>query len=120
MNKYQGEDIEFAVKLTHESDNDLKSFDECKRVVVYAYTHESHIVKFSNVKTDVTTGGYKPLVKSGDKQFVAIIPSADTKIMSGNLMIDVYIEPKVGNVEQIRSVQTGIQICFTPIKAETK
>ena len=116
MRHYQGEDIEFAITLNKLGVNDMQSWNEASRIVVYFYTHTSHIAKFSN---EIETG-YRQLTQVSETQLTAIIPSADTKVFEGPLICDVYIHPKKGDVEQIRRVSTGITIEYTPIKEEAQ
>lgn len=116
MTHYQGEDIEFAITLKNLGANDMKSWNDASRIVVYFYTHASYIAKFSNK----VEAGYRQLTKVSDTQLTAVIPSADTRVFEGPLICDVYIHPKTGDVEQIRRVSTGITIEYTPIKEETR
>ena len=115
MTHYQGEDIEFALTLTHLTESDMPTWSDARRVVVYMYTHTNHIAKFSSL----FEAGYEQLTASSTTQFTGCIKSADTKVMEGALYCDVYIMPRVGDIEQIRRVQTGINIESTPIKQET-
>lgn len=116
MTHYQGEDIEFAIKLNNLGANDMQSWKEASRIVVYFYTHTSYIAKFSNK----VEAGYHQLTEVSDTQLTAVIPSADTKVFEGPLFCDVYIHPNKGDSEQIRRVNTGITIEYTPIKDETR
>lgn len=115
MVHYQGEDIEFALNLTHLTQSDMQAWTDAQRVVAYFYTHTNHIAKFSSLNED----GYNQLVASSNVQFTGCIKSEDTRVMSGALYLDIYIMPRVGDVEQIRRVATGITIESTPIKQET-
>lgn len=114
MTHYQGEDIEFAVSLTNLGVNDMQRWQDASRIVVYFYTHESHIAKFSNV----TEEGYHQLTLVSDTRLTGVIPSSDTKVFEGPLICDVYICPLKGDKEQIRRVNTGISVLYTPIKNE--
>ena len=115
MIHYQGEDIEFALTLTHLSESDMQAWTDARRVVAYFYTHTNHIAKFSSLNEI----GYEQLTSSSNVQFTGCIKSADTRVMSGQLYVDIYIMPRVGDIEQIRRVDTGITIESTPIKIET-
>lgn len=115
MIRYQGEDIEFALRLKQITQNDMQTWNDARRVVAYFYTHTNHIVKFSSL----TESGYTKMTKQSNQVLTGIIRSLDTKVMDGTLYCDVYIMPRVGDIEQIRRVQTGITIESTPIKAET-
>lgn len=116
MTHYQGEDIEFQIKLKSVTANELQNLSQVKRMVVYFYTHTSHIAKFSTRAAD----GYQTLTKGADnKSVTGCITSPDTKLMNGALVMDVYIEPMTGGIEQIQRRYTGIQILPTPIKEET-
>lgn len=116
MVHYQGEDIEFALSLIKLSQNDMQSWSEAQRIVAYFYTHTNHIAKFSSLNES----GYGNLVVSSPTQLTGVIRSADTRVMSGDLYVDIYIYPTNGDIEQIRHFQTGINIISTPIKQETK
>lgn len=116
MIRYQGEDIEFALRLKAITQNDMQTWNDAQRVVVYMYTHTNHIAKFSSK----TEAGYTKMASSSTTMLTGVIRSADTKVMEGTLYCDVYIFPRVGDIEQIQRVQTGITIVSTPIKAETK
>ena len=116
MTHYQGEDIEFQIRLKSSNQNELQNLSQVKRMVAYFYTHASRIAKFSTDPAD----GYQNLPKGGDnKSVTACLKSADTKLMSGPLYLDLYIKPTNGDIEQIRRVPTGITIETTPIKEET-
>lgn len=115
MTHYQGEDIEFALNLTHIDVNDMQSWTDAQRIVAYFYTHTNHIAKFSSLNES----GYGNLVASSSTQLTGVIRSADTRVMSGELFVDIYIHPAHGDIEQIRRVSTGINIVSTPIKQET-
>lgn len=115
MTRFQGEDIEFGLRLKHITQNDMQTWNDARRVVAYLYTHTNHIVKFSSL----SESGYTRMTKSSDTLLTGVLRSADTKVMHGTLYMDVYIMPRVGDIEQIRRVQTGITIESTPIKQET-
>lgn len=116
MTHYQGEDIEFAITLKNLGLNEMQTWNEASRVVVYFYTHTSYIAKFSTLQEN----GYHQLTQSNDTQLVGVIPSADTKVLEGPLICDVYIHPLHGDVEKIRRVNIGIQVLYTPIKDEVQ
>jgi len=116
MTHYQGEDIEFQIRLKSSNQNELQNLSQVERMVAYFYTHTSHIAKFSTDPND----GYQNLIKGADnKSVTACLQSADTKLMSGPLFMDLYIKPIGSNIEQIQRKATGITIETTPIKEET-
>ena len=115
MIRYQGEDIEFALKLKQITQNDMQTWNDAKRVVAYLYTHTNHIAKFSSK----AESGYTQMAAPSTTMFTGVLRSVDTKVMEGEVYCDVYIYPRVGDIEQIQRVQTGITIVATPIKAET-
>lgn len=117
MIHYQGEDIEFQLRLKDVAQNALQNFSQVKRIVAYFYTHVSHMAKFS---TNASDGHQSLLIGSDNKSATGCIKTQDTKLMQGHVKVDVYIEPKAGEIEQIRRVYTGIQILPTPIKEEAK
>lgn len=84
-------------------------------MVAYLYTHTNHIAKFSSLNEE----GYTQLTASSATQFTGVIRSIETKVMQGTLFCDIYIMPNEGDIEQIRRVNTGINIVSTPIKQET-
>lgn len=116
MTHYQGEDIEFQIRLKSSNQNELQNLSQVGRLVAYFYTHTSHIAKFATP----AESGYQNLQKGADnKSLTGCLKSADTKLMSGPLYLDLYLKPANGEIEQIRRVQTGIHIETTPIKEET-
>lgn len=115
MIHYQGEDIEFGLRLKQITQNDMQTWNDARRIVAYFYTHTNHIVKFSSL----SESGYTRMTKQSGTLLTGVIRSVDTKVMDGTLYCDVYIMPRVGDVEQIRRVNTGITIESTPIKQET-
>ena len=114
MIRYQGEDIEFGLRLKQITQNDMQTWNDARRIVAYFYTHTNHIGKFSSL----IESGYNKMEKQSATVLTGVIRSADTKVMEGTLYCDIYIMPRVGDIEQERRVITGITIESTPIKQE--
>lgn len=115
MKHYQGEDIQFALVLKPKSAEDMKKWDQSSRTVAYFYTDTSHISKFS---TDDEQGYHSLTLTESEDTLTGVIPSADTKAMHGTLYCDIYIDTE-GGIEKIGRQITGIEIFYSPIKAET-
>lgn len=115
MTRYQGEDIEFALNLTHLDVTEMQTWSQASRVVAYFYTDTNHIVKFSSKNES----GYTKMTPSSSTQFTGCIKSEDTKVMRGAMYCDVYVKLAQGGLDKIQRVSTGIVIEPTPIKQET-
>ncbi len=113
MIRYQGESIDFSIEIGQiQSTEDWSQF---AGVVVYLYTQTSYIVKFKNTAED----GYNTITLSDDKKYyTGILASNDTKQMSGALQMDMYVYSSDGSYKSIKSITTGIEILYTPIKQE--
>ena len=85
MKKYQGEDIYFSLNFTNSSNNNITSFEDLENVIVYAYTGEDDIVKFSKEIKE----GYEPLTLTDSTTLKGAIRSEFTKKMSGQIMLDI-------------------------------
>ena len=85
MKKYQGEDIYFSLNFTNSSNNNITSFEDLENVIVYAYTGEDDIVKFSKEIKE----GYEPLTLTDSTTLNGAIRSEFTKKMSGQIMLDI-------------------------------
>jgi len=121
MKKYQGEDIYFTLNFTMGVDNDITSFDSLHNIVVYAYTNDKNIVKFSKLDMD----GYEPLIDvSGDWTVIrGALKSEHTANMSGQVSIDVMCSVDSGDSDGIENMiqraSSGIFILPSIIKQET-
>lgn len=115
MTHYQGEDIEFSMELAAIASTDVQKWTEFDSVVVYLYTHTSHIAKFTNTERT----GYGSLTLSEDeKTYYGVLSGVDTSKMCGALYMDIYAVSLSG-VKSIKKTATGVKIEYTPIKAET-
>ena len=118
MKKYQGEDIYFSLNFTNSSNNNITSFDDLENVIVYAYTGEDDIVKFSKVLKD----GYEPLTSASATNLKGVIRSEFTKLMTGQIMLDIMCivtsvdGDKADNI--IQRAMSGIYILPSIIKDE--
>ena len=118
MKKYQGEDIYFSLNFTNSSNNNITSFDDLENVIVYAYTGEDDIVKFSKVPKD----GYEPLSSVSPTNLKGVIRSEFTKLMTGQIMLDIMCiatsvdGDKADNI--IQRAMSGIYILPSIIKDE--
>ena len=118
MKKYQGEDIYFSLNFSNSSNLNITSFDDLENVIVYAYTGEEDIVKFSKELKD----GYEPLTSASPTNLKGVIRSEFTKLMSGQIMLDIMCivasedGDKVDNI--IQRAMSGIYILPSIIKDE--
>lgn len=115
MIRYQGESIDFSIEIEKIQSTDVQDWSVFTDVVVYLYTQTSYIAKFKNTPKD----GYDTITLSNNKKFyTGILSSQDTKPMSGALLLDIYVYSSDGSYKCIKSVTTGIEIRYTPIKQE--
>ncbi len=113
MIRYQTETIDFTITLNNSSSID--KWTDLSKLVVYLYTSQNSIVRFASISTD----GYSTLTISDDgKTLSGTLTSANTNIMQGTLYVDIYAVADTQKV-CIKSMPTGIEIKYTPIKQET-
>ena len=118
MKKYQGEDIYFSLNFSNSSNVNITSFDDLENVIVYAYTGEDDIVKFSKELKE----GYEPLTLTDSTTLKGAIRSEFTKKMSGQIMLDIMCiaatidGDKADNI--IQRAMSGIYILPSIIKDE--
>lgn len=118
MKKYQGEDIYFSLNFSNSSNLNITSFDDLENVIVYAYTGEEDIVKFSKELKD----GYEPLTSASSTNLKGVIRSESTKLMTGQIMLDIMCiatsidGDKADNI--IQRAMSGIYILPSIIKDE--
>jgi len=120
MKKYQGEDIYFSLNFSQSTNTDISSFDDLYNVLVYAYTSEENVAKFSRIPKD----GYEPLIDPEDQGLIlrGVISSEYTKEMHGQIILDVMCikSSTDGDLTEniIQKAMSGIFIAPTIIKAE--
>ena len=118
MKKYQGEDIYFSLNFSNSSNVSITSFDDLENVIVYAYTGEDDIVKFSKVLKD----GYEPLSSVSPTNLKGVIRSEFTKKMTGQIMLDIMCIASSADGDQadniIQRAMSGIYILPSIIKDE--
>lgn len=118
MKKYQGEDIYFSLNFSNSSNVNITSFDDLENVIVYAYTGENDIVKFSKEAKE----GYEVLASSSPTNLKGVIRSEFTKLMTGQIMLDIMCiatsidGDKADNI--IQRAMSGIYILPSIIKDE--
>ena len=118
MKKYQGEDIYFSLNFSNSSNLNITNIDDLENVIVYAYTGEDDIVKFSKVLKD----GYEPLTSASATNLKGVIRSEFTKLMTGQIMLDIMCiatsvdGDKADNI--IQRAMSGIYILPSIIKDE--
>jgi len=118
MKKYQGEDIYFSLNFSNSSNVNISSFDDLENVIVYAYTGENDIVKFSRDLKE----GYEPLTSFSSTNLKGVIRSEFTKLMTGQIMLDIMCiatsidGDKADNI--IQRAMSGIYILPSIIKDE--
>ena len=116
MIRYQGESIDFSIEIEQIQPTDAQDWSQFAGVVVYLYTQTSYIAKFNSTATT----GYGTITLNNDKKFyTGRLSAQDTKQMSGALLMDIYVYSSNGSYKCIKSVTTGIEILYTPIKQET-
>lgn len=116
MIRYQGESIDFYISINEIST--IEKWDAFSGVDVYLYTDISNIVKFCNYTTSSKKAN---LTMSADKKTLSgVIPSDKTKTMQGALRMDILAQIITDTDESvyIKSLATGINIQYAPIKAE--
>jgi len=120
MKKFQGEDIYFTLNFTTSAGSDITSFNDLANVIVYAYTKEDNIVKFSRE----TKVGYSTLTPVGTDGMVlkGVITSANTKLMLGQMILDIMcIKTNTdgdGTENMIQTSMSGVFIMESLIKDE--
>jgi len=120
MKKYQGEDIYFSLNFSASTNPDIKNFSDLYNVIVYAYTNEDNIAKFSILQQD----GYGNLDDpTGDWiKLNGIITSEYTKEMNGQIILDIMcIKTSTdGDLKEnlIQKAMSGIFVTPSVIKAE--
>ena len=120
MNKYQGDDIPIVIQLEPQSDTDKQTIENFTRIIVLAYTDPCFISKFAYPAQD----GFHTLHRQKDNEtsLFGIIPSADTKKMHGNIIVELMFESEskseIGDEKNNSSkkINTGISILKTQIK----
>jgi hypothetical protein len=118
MKKYQGEDIAFSLTFDNQDNPNIKDFGDVSNVIVYAYTGEDNIQKFSMVEKE----GHSPLeIVTPDTIISGIISSKYTSKMSGQIIIEVMIEipSETGDSKEnlIKKAYSGIFIVPSAIKS---
>lgn len=109
----QGEAIQFYAKIEPKHAGDVTDWSAFSSITMYAYTNESHIVKFKYP----SSSGYEKLTISSDKVTCeGVIPAADTKKMLGPLYIEVLVD--LNGENKIEKRVTGLQILPDTIKQE--
>jgi hypothetical protein len=118
MDKYQGDDIDFAMALNPENPGDVTTFEYFDDIIFYAYTSQNFISKFSKEEKQ----NYIKL-KTSSGIISGIIPSEHTKLMRGNLLLDIRFSKSINSGDSFETstytVNTGVIIKNTPIKLET-
>lgn len=105
---YQGDDIDFSIRALGAEWSDFTCVD------IYFYTSEEHKVKYSSKYSSQPE--YKPLTISDD--FVkGVIPSDDTKLMRGNLIVEIHVQKQDGT-DICKRKRTNVTIEKTTIKQE--
>jgi hypothetical protein len=109
----QGEDIEFYAALEVKHAGDIDVWTKFSSITLYAYTNESHIVKFKYPSAT----GYEALTLSSDEKTLSgIIRGNYTKNMLGALIVEIMVNLN-GNNEIIKR-NTGLSIMADQIKHE--
>jgi len=96
MEKYQGEDIGFSIKVwTDNNKTDLVNLDDVSEIIIYVYTDGCKKAMLS--KTDKS--GYSKLSKVSSTEYSGIIDSSITKLMApGSLSIEINIAENEASV----------------------
>lgn len=96
MEKYQGEDIGFSIKIwTDNSKTELVNLDNVSEIIVYIYTDGCKKAMFSKT----TKAGYLKLSKVSSSEYSGIIDSSVTKLMApGTLNLEINIAENEASV----------------------
>lgn len=96
MEKYQGEDIAFSIKVWNDnSKTELVNLDNVSEIIVYVYTDGCKKAMLSKT----TKSGYSKLLKVSSTEYSGIIDSSITKLMSpGTLRIEINIAENEASV----------------------
>jgi hypothetical protein len=114
MTYYQGDDINFSIDIKQVAGNDITDWSFFPSVVVYLYTHQSHIVKFKNG----TNEAYESLVLNKDATtYSGKLTRNKTRLMKGALKMSLRVTDESMNTST-KEIDTGIRIAETPIKYE--
>jgi hypothetical protein len=90
MDIRQGNTIRFLSIFKDTSTTDARNWDEVDNVIIYAYTCQSYIVKFSLIPMS----GYNPLRRIDSTHLLAAITPQQSRLMLGELMIELFIKDK--------------------------
>lgn len=114
MTYYQGDDINFSIDIKQVANSSATDWSYFPSVVVYLYTHTSHIAKFKNTEDS----GYVKMELNGDSsKYHARLTPEQTRLMEGALRMSIRVTDGGGDVST-KDLYTGIQIVSTPIKYE--
>lgn len=118
MEKYPGDDIDFAINFEQLENEIVDGFSFFENVFVYLFTDACFVSKFSLVPKE----GYNQLILISETEMNGVCPSIDTKKMEGNLMAEVMcVLPSSipdGKKNMSKKAFTGITIAKTLIKTE--
>lgn len=89
INKYQGEDIAFSVKIYKDgSKTELINLDDISEIVIYIYTDGCKKAMFSKKERS----GYAMLLKADENEYYGIVDSLITKLMApGSIIMEINI-----------------------------
>lgn len=96
MEKYQGEDIGFSIKVwTDSTKTELVDLDSVSDMVIYVYTDGCKKAMFSKT----SKSGYLQLSKVSSNEYSGIIDSSITRLMTpGTLNIEINIAENEASV----------------------
>jgi len=121
MDKYQGSDISFKINLRPVGEApEITSFDDLENVIIYAYTTQSKVIKFSLITKD----GYSSIIKLSPTFLKATITSSQSALLCGSLIIEIMcIKSSTdlsgdGTDNLIQKANSGINILTSQIKAD--
>lgn len=89
VNKYQGEDIAFSVKIYKDiNKTELVNLNDVSEIVIYIYTDGCKKAIFSKT----SRAGYSQLRKASENEYYGIIDSSISKLMSpGTITLEINI-----------------------------
>ena len=90
MDIKQGNTIQFISVFKASSTVDATSWDDVDNVIIYAYTCDSYIVKFSLLPIS----GYNKLIRIDSTHLLGAITPQQSKLMLGELMMELCIKDK--------------------------
>lgn len=118
--RYKGEDITFRITL-EDGAQSIERWTELQRVVVYAYTTKSNLVRFEKCFDGASNEGYQPLELINDEKTLTGRLTTDNTIAMamGTLFLEVLADDG-GDLTTIAVIRTDTKLADCIIKEEAK